>query len=180
MTFHLGGEDLTTQVRTGGWSAGAGAGARRLWLGGGRSAHRAAARPIRSAAAQRLCSGATPLRGPVHTRSTPALVWPPPCPPLAHRHHHHHQENRLTQERIDAELGTHLLGRAVFYGQSDIAALLEVGVRAWGRAAPPGATPQLPGGPMRCARVCAAHPLPAPTPPLTRAHRPATAGSRLS
>lgn len=41
----------------------------------------------------------------------------PLCPP---------QENRLTQERIDAALGADLLGRAVFYGQSDITALLEV------------------------------------------------------
>ena len=36
------------------------------------------------------------------------------------------QENRLTQERIDSALGAELLGRVVFYGQSDITALLEV------------------------------------------------------
>lgn len=37
------------------------------------------------------------------------------------------QENRLTQARIDEALGADLLGRVVFYGQSDITALLEVG-----------------------------------------------------
>ncbi|PRW45242.1 ABC transporter (ISS) isoform C [Chlorella sorokiniana] len=36
------------------------------------------------------------------------------------------QENRLTQARIDEVLGADLLGRVVFYGQSDITALLEV------------------------------------------------------
>lgn len=36
------------------------------------------------------------------------------------------QENRLTQARIDEALGADLLGRVVFYGQSDITALLEV------------------------------------------------------
>eukprot|EP00887_Chlorella_sp_A99_P004143 scaffold23.g4143.t1 len=41
------------------------------------------------------------------------------------------QEIRLTQQRIDAELGTHLLGRAVFYGQSDIVALMEANDRAF-------------------------------------------------
>lgn len=41
------------------------------------------------------------------------------------------QEIRLTQQRIDAELGSHLLGRAVFYGQSDIVALMEANDRAF-------------------------------------------------
>lgn len=43
------------------------------------------------------------------------------------------QENRLTQARIDEALGADLLGRVVFYGQSDITALLEVGGGAGGR-----------------------------------------------
>lgn len=51
------------------------------------------------------------------------------------------QENRLTQARIDEALGADLLGRVVFYGQSDITALLEVGgwmdgwVGGWGAGA---------------------------------------------
>ncbi|KAL4857804.1 hypothetical protein ACK3TF_002216 [Chlorella vulgaris] len=41
------------------------------------------------------------------------------------------QENRLTQQRINEQLGAELLGRVVFYGQSDITALLEASDRAF-------------------------------------------------
>ncbi|PSC67536.1 ABC transporter (ISS) [Micractinium conductrix] len=41
------------------------------------------------------------------------------------------QENKLTQELIDSHLGAELLGRVVFYGQSDITALLEASDRAF-------------------------------------------------
>lgn len=39
-------------------------------------------------------------------------------------------EVRLTQAAIDSLLGTHLLGRTVFYGQNDVSALLEASDRA--------------------------------------------------
>ena len=68
-----------------------------------------------------------PSRPPGNPPRSPSCPIPPhlSCPP---------QENRLTQERIDEVLGAELLGRVVFYGQSDITALLEARSRAAGAA----------------------------------------------
>lgn len=48
------------------------------------------------------------------------------------------QEIRLTQQAINEALGAELLGRVVFYGQSDITALLEASVETLLFAGAPG------------------------------------------
>lgn len=121
VTFHLNGEDLTTQVhRIGGWLGWARLDRVPAWQpdAGRRSQPRRAAvvPPLPGACMLYLATCNTLL-------SRPPGLRPPARP---------QQENRLTQERIEAELGAGLLGRVAFYGQSDITALLEVGgAGAW-------------------------------------------------
>lgn len=114
--------------KAGGWK-GEGGGRREGERGGGRGKE----------------EGGIPSKG-LGLHGGPAPAMPTPTPPLP-TSRPGLQENRLTQERIDATLGAELLGRVVFYGQSDITALLEVRTAC-------GCCQQRPTGGLPAGRCC--------------------------